>query len=374
MKTKLRVATLLGTRPELIKLSSTIAQLDSFFEHTLVSTNQNFSEALLANQFQDLDVRAPDVVLGTSNDRSSLGSFLGSSMSGLEKILSDRKIQALIYLGDTNSCLSALVARQLGVACYHLEAGNRSFDRMVPEELNRKVIDHFSDFNLAYSENARRNLLAEGIHPKSISVTGSPMPEVIRDQGSKIEESQILGQLSLSKKNYIVASFHRQENVDTKLRLEKLIHSLGLLQKHLDMPVVVTTHPRTRTRMEEFRISLDSFNFVEPLEFSSYMALQRDSGIVVSDSGTISEESSIINFPAITCRRQIERPEAFEIGSVPTVDLDAGSMITAADFVLSRVEVPRPHAYEAEDFSSRVVSFVASTAERHNELLGGLRN
>ena len=368
MTKKLKVMTVVGTRPEIIRLSATIKLLDEHADHILVHTGQNYDYELNEVFFEDLGLREPDHFLNA--DTSSLGSALGSIIAGTEKVLQEEKPDAFLVLGDTNSCISALMAKRMKVPVFHMEAGNRSFDENVPEETNRRLVDHISDYNLVYTEHGRRNLLGEGIHPSRILLTGSPMREVLEQNREQIEASTILEDLELEPQGYFLVSLHREENVDNPERLAKAVETLRAVRDEYGLPVLVSTHPRTRKRLEALGISEEpGIIFHKPFGFHDYNKLQMESKLVLSDSGTISEESSILGFPAVTIRNQIERPEALDTGAIITAGL-------APDVVLDSVRVALglyspgnssriPAEYLVSDTATRAVSFIRSTAWDH---------
>jgi UDP-N-acetylglucosamine 2-epimerase (non-hydrolysing) len=361
--------TVVGTRPEIIRLARVIHRLDTTpgIEHVLVHTGQNYDYTLNEVFFEDLGIRQPDHYLGV--DTSSLGAVLGGVLIGTEKVLVDERPDALLVLGDTNSCIATLMAKRMRIPTYHMEAGNRCFDENVPEETNRRLVDHVADFNLAYTEHARRNLLAEGLHPRRILVTGSPMREVLHHFRRQIEESTSVEELGLSAGRYFLVSAHREENVDSLSRLALLVACLERVYEDFKFPVIVSTHPRTRKRLKELEIgSQGDIRWLEPFGFHDYNKLQLEAACVLSDSGTISEESSILGFPAVTLRDSIERPEALDAGAIILTGLDPHDVSRAiravrADFN-DGVE-GMPQGYEIADTSRRVVNFILSTVGRH---------
>lgn len=370
----MKVLTVVGTRPEIIRLAAVIRRLDSMdgVEHILVHTGQNYDYALNQVFFDDLALRAPDHYLGV--DTSSLGAVLGGVLTGTEKVLLEERPDAMLVLGDTNSCISTVMAKRLRVPTYHMEAGNRCFDENVPEETNRRLVDHVADFNLAYTEHARRNLLAEGLHPRRIVVTGSPMREVLESSRNRIQASDVLGRLGLEPASYFLVSAHREENVDHPDRLEQLLSCLVAVYKTFRRPIIVSTHPRTRTRLENYSIQTDmnGIEFLPPFGFHDYNKLQLEAACVLSDSGTVSEESSILGFPAITLRDSIERPEALDSGSIVMTGLDIDDVIRGIKAAMSdeRAALSLPSGYEVTDTSKRVVKFISSTAGRHHQWAG----
>lgn len=365
---RLRVMTVVGTRPEIIRLSRIIAAFEEHTDHILVHTGQNYDYELNEIFFEDLGLRRPDHFLEA--DTSSLGAVLGDVLRGTERVILEEKPDAMVVLGDTNSCISALMARRLKVPVYHLEAGNRSFDPNVPEEINRHLVDHVADYNLVYTEHSRRNLLAEGIHPSRVIHMGSPMREVLDFYRDRFNASPILDRLSLTDGQYILASVHREENVDQPGRLDAVMASLAAVADAQEVPVLVSTHPRTRKRIEQFGVEMGANVILHrPLGFSDYVRLQQSARCVVSDSGTISEESTILGFPAVTLRDAIERPEALDTGGIivtglaPTTVVDAVRLTLAQHRTIDRPQAPDD--YRVVDSSRRVLNFIRSTASTH---------
>lgn len=368
MSNRLKVLTVVGTRPEIIRLAATIKLLDEHTDHVLVHTGQNYDYELNEVFFEDLGLRRPDHFLEA--DTSSLGTALGSILAKVERVLVEEQPDAFVVLGDTNSCISAVMAKRMRIPVFHMEAGNRSFDENVPEETNRRLVDHVSDYNLVYTEHARRNLLAEGIHPSRILLTGSPMREVLTQNRQQIDASDVLARQRLTAGSYFLVSLHREENVDNPGRLEAAVEALQAVRDEYELPVLVSTHPRTRTRLEALpEKAKDGIIFHPPFGFHDYNKLQIEAKLVLSDSGTISEESSLLGFPAVTMRRQIERPEALDTGSIITTDLAATSVLDAVRITLSRYAEGRPAAtpadYLIEDTSHRVLGAIRSFAHSH---------
>ena len=379
--TKSTVVTIVGTRPEIIRLSRIIPKLDKTFNHVLVHTGQNKDPMLNDVFFKDLDLRTPDIFLDI--DTSSLGSVLGDTLKKIETVFIKHKPDAVLILGDTNSAISAVLAKRMHIPVYHMEAGNRSFDENVPEETNRRLVDHVSDFNLPYTEHARRNLLTEGIHPRRIMMSGSPMREVLDHYRSKIDASSVLADLGLEKDKYFLVSAHRQENVDSPERLKDLLASLKAIHEEWGLPLMVSTHPRTRKQLEGIPSykEMKGVTFHEPFGFLDYNKLQLNAKCVISDSGTISEESTILGFLAITIRDSIERPEALDFGGIVMTGLNAqnvisgisealmgsGERISSGDVDLTQA---LPEGYEVSNCSERVVRFMLSTVSRHHEWAG----
>jgi len=359
---RLKVATVVGTRPELIRLSCLIPKLDRYTQHTLIHTGQNSDPKLKDVFFRELEIRKPDVYLDAAGQTP--GATMGNIMAKVERIFLDLSPDAVMILGDTNSAVAAIVAERLHIPVYHMEAGNRSFDQNVPEELNRRMVDHVSTFNLPYNSYSQQNLLDEGIHSRFIFKTGSPMAEVFSRFWEGIESATILNDLEMSSGSYVLASLHRQENVDDPTRMKQLIESLEAVSIHLSVPVVVSTHPRTMRRLEAMNISTTrNVKFLEPFGFFDYCKLQKSAKLVISDSGTVSEESSLLGFPAITVRDSMERPEALATGSIVLAGVTPWSVLPAAEFALdSRPGRELPEGYESKNFSDLVITFLLSTA------------
>ncbi|WP_426987630.1 non-hydrolyzing UDP-N-acetylglucosamine 2-epimerase [Pseudarthrobacter sp. Y6] len=373
MKYKLKVATVVGTRPEIIRLAATIKRLDKYTDHVLIHTGQNYDYELNEIFFEDLGLRRPDHFLEA--DVSSLGAVLGSILTRVEGVLLEEKPDAMVVLGDTNSCISAVIARRLKIPVFHMEAGNRCFDENVPEEVNRRLVDHVSDYNLVYTEHARRNLLAEGIHPARILLTGSPMKEVLALNASAIEDSDILERQGLTAGGYILVSLHREENVDSPERLSTVLEALSSVGEKYQVPVLLSTHPRTRKRLETQPEELKSGVIMHPpFGFNDYVRLQKEALIVLSDSGTISEESSLLGFAAVTLRDFIERPESLDTGGIITSGLHKESILDSVDMTLQQIAeddyVGAPVDYGIGDTSRRVVNFIRSTAHSHHQRAG----
>jgi UDP-N-acetylglucosamine 2-epimerase len=362
---KVKITTIVGTRPEIIRMSSTMRLLDEYFEHRIVHTGQNSAAFMKDVFFADLGIRGPDLDIQLEN--LSLASNLGSIFIGVERELIENRPDAVVVLGDTNSALSVIIAKRMQIPVYHLEAGNRSFDLNVPEEINRKLVDHCSDFNLVYSEHARRNLLAEGIPARNICLIGSPMNEVISQNRHAITQSTILDRLKLQKGKYFVVSAHRQENIDSEKRLLKLMSMLNEVAEFYDLPIIVTAHPRMKDKLENLNCLIDQrINFNEPLGFLDYCKLQLDSLLVISDSGSVSEEATILGFRALTLRDSMERPEALEAGSILMNGINSVSLLTGVKFKLdSEISQRYPEEYKISDTSFRVVNFILSTVQNY---------
>ncbi|MFY1631801.1 non-hydrolyzing UDP-N-acetylglucosamine 2-epimerase [Solwaraspora sp. WMMB335] len=369
-----RVMTVVGTRPEIIRLSEVVRRLDATVDHVLVHTGQNWDPQLSDVFFTELALRAPDRFLRV--DTRSLGRVFADVLVGVEEAIRAHRPDALLVLGDTNSCIAALIARRMRVPVYHMEAGNRCFDLNVPEETNRRLVDHVSDFNLVYTEHARRNLLAEGLHPRRILLTGSPMREVLDRHREAIAAARVLTHLGLHPGEYFVVSAHREENVDDPARLARLLDCLRAVHQRWRLPVLVSTHPRTRKRIDAAGLAPDALSgvvFHEPFGFFDYVHLQRRARCTLSDSGTVSEEASIVGFPAVTLRESIERPEALEVGGIVMTGLDPVGVVEAVSTVTAQVSVagvPCPADYQIPDTSRRVVDFILSTVRRHHQWAG----
>lgn len=357
------VMTIVGTRPELIKLSRLIPLLDKFCNHTLVHTGQNYDYELNQIFFQDLDIRQPDYFLNAvgENAAQTIANVISESDALFRKLMPD----ALLVYGDTNSCLAVISAKRHKIPIFHMEAGNRSFDQRVPEELNRKVVDHLSDINFVLTEHARKYLLDEGIRGETIVKTGSHMKEVIDAYSDKIAKSDILSQLNLSKGDYFVVSAHREENVDNEIILRSMIDSFNLLAEKYNIPVIVSTHPRTRNRIESLKHSglSEKVRYLKPFGFSDYIALQTNARCVISDSGTIFEESALLGFPAITLRKAHERPEATDAGILIMADINPQSIVNAIDVTLNnpyRNSPPKVPDYEIGNSAETILKTVLS--------------
>ena len=361
---KLKVLTIIGTRPEIIRLSRTMALLDQHLNQIIVHTGQNYDFELNEIFWNELELRKPDYFLNA--DTSSLGATVGDILKKTEEVLIKEKPDALLVLGDTNSCLSAYIAKRMHIPVFHMEAGNRSFDFNVPEEVNRRIIDHIADFNLVYTEHARRHLISEGLPHRRIYLTGSPMFEVLNYYKAKIEQSTILSQLSLNKGQYFVVSVHREENVDNAENLQKILIILNSLAEKYKLPVIVSTHPRTRKRLEALDSSLITHHsllkFLKPFGFLDYVKLQMNALCTISDSGTISEESSILSFPAISLRQSMERPEAQDTASIILTGFDPEIVQASIELAISEqnagITANIPTDYTINNTSWRVLKLI----------------
>lgn len=371
----MKVMTIVGTRPEIIRLSRVITRLDATVEHVLVHTGQNYDYELNGIFFADLGLRKPDHFLEV--DTSSIGHVLGETLIRSEQVMVEERPDAVLILGDTNSSIAAVMAKRMRIPVYHMEAGNRCFDENVPEETNRRLVDHVADFNLVYTEHARRNLLAEGLHPRRILKTGSPMREVLDAYRPQIDESNALMKHGLSAGEYFLVSAHREENVDSPRRLRALLDCLVAVRRTFGKPVNVSTHPRTRKRLEQLPdwAAPDGVTFSDPLGFHDYNKLQLAAACCLSDSGTIAEESTLLGFPAITLRDSIERPEALDTGGIMMTGLDADDVVTAVRVAIGApvragISNVTPEDYLISNTSDRTVRFILSTAHRHHEWAG----
>ena len=360
---KLKVMTILGTRPEIIRLSETMKACDRYFDHIMVHTGQNYDPRLNDIFFQDLDLRKPDYYLNCVG--KNLGETMGNILAKSYEVIQKEKPDAVLVLGDTNSALSAICAKRLKTPIFHMEAGNRCWDWNVSEMINRKVVDAISDINLPYTENSRRYLLSEGIDGKTIFVTGSPMPEVLHKHMKQIEESKVLDQLSLKPKQYILVSAHREENIDIEENFMSLMDAINHVAERYQMPVIYSTHPRSRKWIEKrnFRFHPLVRN-LEPFGFFDYNKLQMNAYCVISDSGTLSEESAILKFPGVLIRTSTERPEALDAGSVIIGGITTETVEQAIDMSAAMFEnqepMGYPRDYQDENVSIKVVKLIQS--------------
>ena len=372
--TRLKVMTIVGTRPEIIRLSRTMALLDKYTQQVIVHTGQNYDYELNEVFWKELELRSPDHFLEA--DVSSLGATVGDIIRKSEVVLREHKPDALLVLGDTNSCLAAYMAKRLHIPVFHMEAGNRSFDFNVPEEINRRVIDHLADFNLVYTEHARRHLLSEGLPHRRIYLTGSPLREVLDHYLPMISRSVILDTLDLRPKEYFLVSFHREENVDNAVNLQKIVGILDRLAEQYNLPIIVSTHPRTRKRLELLQHTpVDgSIRYLKPFGFLDYVFLQMNALCTISDSGTISEESALLSLPAISLRQSMERPEAQDTGSIILTGLDPDIVSNAISLAIleknNRGPVSIPEDYQITDTSWRVVKLILGNSRLSNQWHG----
>ncbi|MBM4403003.1 MAG: UDP-N-acetylglucosamine 2-epimerase (non-hydrolyzing) [Candidatus Cloacimonetes bacterium] len=368
----IKVMTVVGTRPEIIRLARVIPLLDKYTRHILVHTGQNYDYELNQIFFEDLQLREPDHVLNVNT--ASLGSVLGETLIKIEAVLNIEEPDAMLILGDTNASIAAIMAKRRHIPIYHMEAGNRSYDENVPEEINRRMIDHIADFNLVYTENSRLHLLSEGLPHRRIYLTGSPMCEVLSFYRQKIERSQVLATLGLNSHQFFLVSVHREENVDNPDNLHQIVEVLNQLVRKYNLPVIVSTHPRTRKRLETLNsiVPVPQIRFLKPFGFSDYNFLQMNALCVISDSGTISEESSILRFPAITIRNSMERPEAIDAGTIILSGFDSSIVL---DSVVLAIEEQANYdkicqEYQVSNTSHRVLKLILGTAKLHRQWSG----
>lgn len=374
---KLKVVTVIGTRPEIIRLSRTMALLDEHVNHIIVHTGQNYDYELNEVFFKELELRKPDHFLNV--DTTSLGTAVGDIIKKSEEVLRYEKPDAVLVLGDTNSCLAAYMAKRMHIPVFHMEAGNRSYDFNVPEEINRRIIDHIADFNLVYTEHARRHLISEGLPHRRIYLTGSPMREVLDHYLPKIHHSEILSKLKIEKDKYFIVSTHREENVDNPDNLRKIVTMLNELARKYDYPVIVSTHPRTRKRLENLSLEIHkNIQFLKPFGFIDYIFLQMNAACTLSDSGTISEESSILSFPAISLRQSMERPEAQDTGSIILTGFDPGVVLQSVHLVMEEhkkgIKGSTPADYQISNTSWRALKLIMGNAGLSNLWHGVKRN
>jgi len=365
----LKVMTIVGTRPELIRLSRIMARFDQVFDHKIVHTGQNYDFELNQVFFDELGIRTPDHFLGAAGSTSA--ATIAKVIELVDEVLATENPDAVLILGDTNSCLSVIAAKKRHIPIFHMEAGNRCFDSRVPEEVNRKIVDHISDINLAYTEHARRNLLSEGLPADQIFITGSPMAEIIQHHQQEIQDSLVLSSFQLEKDKYFVASFHREENVDNKNRLRQIVTSLNLIAATYNLPIILSTHPRTKKRLADLGVELHPLiRDMKPFGFFDYVRLQQDSFFTISDSGTITEESAIVGFPAITARDTHERPEGMDVGVLVMTGIGAQNMLDGIAVSRQHFEAKAvsniPPSYQATDVSWRVAKLIQSYTEYVN--------
>jgi len=370
---KLKVTTVVGTRPEIIRLSRVIARLDEHCDHTLVHTGQNYDYELNQVFFDDLGIRRPDFFLNSAT--GGVAETIGNIIASVDKVLSEIGPEALLVLGDTNSCLAAIPAKRRRIPIFHMEAGNRCFDQRVPEETNRRIVDHTADVNLTYSSIAREYLLREGLSPDLVIKTGSPMFEVLSHYRPRIEASDALARLGLEEGRFFVVSAHREENIESPRTFTKLVSVLNSVASDYDLPVIVSTHPRTRKRVEaEGIVFSPRISLLKPLGFHDYVRLQMSAKAVLSDSGTITEESSILGFPALNLREAHERPEGMEEAAVMMVGLEVDRVRQGLALLQPRMEKgwPQPRLvsdYSMPDVSDKVVRIIHSYTDYVNRVV-----
>ncbi|MFM9987041.1 non-hydrolyzing UDP-N-acetylglucosamine 2-epimerase [Flavobacterium sp.] len=370
----LKVMTIVGTRPEIIKLSRVMAELDKYTNHIIVHTGQNYDFELNEIFFQELKIRKPDYFLNASaiTGTETIAQVITKSDEVMAKELPD----AILLYGDTNSCMSVIAAKKRKIPIFHMEAGNRCFDQRVPEEINRKIVDHLSDINMPLSEHARRYLIAEGIRPETIIKTGSPMKEVLLFHKEDIQKSNVLEKENLKKGDYFIVSTHREENVDSEKNFSDLLESLDAIIKKYNKKIIVSTHPRTRKKLES--MGFENLNplieFMKPFGFLDYIKLQQNAFCVISDSGTITEESSILNFPAITIRQAHERPEGMDEGTLIMTGLQSDLILNSIDIVTSQFEgnndvIQIIPDYKTDNVSKKVVRIILSYTDYINRVV-----
>ncbi len=370
----LKVITIVGTRPEIIRLSRVSAYLDKYVNHKIIHTGQNYDYELNKIFYDELKLRKPDYNLEINT--SSLGNVLGNILIKVEEVLKVEMPDSVLILGDTNSSIAAIIAKRQQIPVYHMEAGNRSFDNQVPEELNRKIIDHIADFNLVYTENSRQHLISEGLSHRKIYLTGSPMFEVLEYYKPKINKSQIIDKLGLRVGKYFCVSLHREENIEIPLTLKNILQSLENLASKYNLPIIISTHPRTRKKIKALKGIENNklLKFHKPFGFFDYIKLQQHSLCSISDSGTISEESAILNFSAITIRNSLERPEALDSGSIILSGTDPQTIVASVDLAINEkkenVDVSAPKDYLIGNTSSRVLRIILGTSKLANNWQG----
>jgi UDP-N-acetylglucosamine 2-epimerase (non-hydrolysing) len=367
----LKVMTLIGTRPEIIKLSRVMVELDRFTEHIIVHTGQNFDYELNEIFFHELQIRKPDYFLNAAGKNAV--ETIANVILKSDELMAELKPDALLLYGDTNSCLSVISAKRKKIPIFHMEAGNRCFDQRVPEEINRKIVDHLSDINMPLSEHARRYLLDEGLHPETIIKTGSPMREVLLYHKNDIEKNEVLKKEGLKKGEYFIVSTHREENVDSEINFSNLLSSLNAIANEYQKRVIVSTHPRTRKKMEEigFINANPMIEFMKPFGFLEYIKLQQNAFCVISDSGTITEESSILQFPAITIRQAHERPEGMDEGALIMAGLNRERILQSIDVVTTQTInkqniIHSVSDYDADNVSKKIVRIILSYTDYIN--------
>ncbi|MBQ4904562.1 MULTISPECIES: non-hydrolyzing UDP-N-acetylglucosamine 2-epimerase [Alistipes] len=367
----LKIMTIVGTRPEIIKLSRVMAELDKYTEHIIVHTGQNYDYELNEIFFQELHIRRPDYFLNAAGKNAT--ETIANVIQKSDELMDRMKPDALLLYGDTNSCISAISAKRQKIPIFHMEAGNRCFDQRVPEEINRKIVDHLSDINMPLSEHARRYLIAEGLRPETVIKTGSPMTEVLLYYKEEIDRNNVLEKEHLEKNEYFIVSTHREENVDSERNFADLLDSLNAITEKYHKKVIVSTHPRTRKKLESigFVNANPLIEFMKPFGFMEYVKLQQNAFCVISDSGTITEESSILHFPAITIRQAHERPEGMDEGTLVMTGLNAERILESIDVVTSQYGNGKEviHSipdYSADNVSKKVVRIILSYTDYIN--------
>ena len=369
--TKIKVATIVGTRPEIIKLSEVIKELDKYTEHKIIHTGQNFDYELNEVFFNGMGIRKPDIFLDSA--KGSASETIGNIISKADKSFKKIKPDAVLIYGDTNSCLSAISAKRNKIPIFHMEAGNRCFDQRVPEEINRKIIDHISDINMPLSEHARNYLISEGIKPETIIKIGSPMMEVLNSHMDKISSSNILEKEKIQSKKYIIMSVHREENVDNPENFKDLLDSIDLISKTYKIPIIISTHPRTKKKLKEigYKNKNPILNFAKPYGFHDYIKLQMEAFCVISDSGTITEEASLLNLPAITIRQAHERPEGMDETSIIMSGLKKDRVVDAIEIATKHnsensKQIKIVKDYDVDNVSKKVLRIILSYVDYIN--------
>lgn len=363
--------TIVGTRPEIIKLSRVIAELERYTEHVLVHTGQNYDYELNEVFFNELGIKKPDYFLNAAGQNAAV--TIGNVIAKSDEVMAEVKPDALLLYGDTNSCLSVISAKRRKIPVFHMEAGNRCFDQRVPEEINRKIVDHLSDINMTLTEHARRYLIAEGIGAETVIKTGSSMLEVLNFYHDKINASDVLARLDLKPKDFFIVSTHREENVDSEQNFTDLLASMNALAKYYGKRIIVSTHPRTRNKLESLPPQqFDSLvEFMKPMGFFDYICLQKNAFCAISDSGTITEESSILGFPAITIRQTHERPEGMDEGTLIMSDLKSADVLNAVDIITSQWQqnpggIKMVQDYDVNNVAQKVVRIIVSYTDYIN--------
>jgi len=374
-KKKLKIITVVGTRPEIIRLSRIFSVLDKYCEHILIHTGQNYDYELNQIFFDDLKIRKPDFFLNSAKNSKSIANTIGNIITAVDEVLEKVQPDALLVLGDTNSSLSAIPAKRRKIPIFHMEAGNRCFDQRVPEEINRKIVDHVADINLPYSSIAREYLLREGLPPDQIIKTGSPMFEVLNYYLPQIKKSKIIFKLKLKKKQYFLMSVHREENIELDINFNKVFKIINMLAEDYNLPVIISTHPRTQKKLNRQNQKFhQKVNFIKPLGFHDYINLQMNAKAVLSDSGTITEESSILNFPALNIREAHERPEGMEEASVMMVGLEIerikqGLTILQMQFRANDRMLFLAQDYNVPNVSDKILRIIHSYADYVNRVV-----
>ncbi|MDC3298646.1 UDP-N-acetylglucosamine 2-epimerase (non-hydrolyzing) [bacterium] len=370
---KLKILTVVGTRPEIIRLSRVIAKMDEFCSHTLVHTGQNYDYGLSQVFFDDLDIPAPDYFLGAAG--GSPAEAIGNMIIAFDKVLDVEKPDAVLVLGDTNSCLSVIAAKRKKIPIFHMEAGNRCFDMRVPEEINRRVVDHISDVNLTYSKIARDYLIAEGLPPDLVIKTGSPMAEVLHHYKNEVNSSTVMDDLNLQPHEFFIISVHREENVADEIVFGRFLELINVIAEYYNLPIIVSTHPRIKNKVNDQKSKINRLvNFHEPFGFFDYVQLQVNARAVLSDSGTITEESSILNFPAVNLREAHERPEGMEEGAVMMVGFNCERVMQALSILdaqknLGAATLNPVADYEAKNVSEKVLRIIHSYTDYVNRII-----